>query len=61
VIARCIREIWPSPEAFHRAIADLAGLRSGRLLPSGIAARREIARRVAHEIQKSSGADPRGR
>jgi nitrogen fixation/metabolism regulation signal transduction histidine kinase len=51
VIARGSRELVAFADAFNRAIADLAGLRKRLAATERIAARREIARRVAHEIK----------
>jgi nitrogen fixation/metabolism regulation signal transduction histidine kinase len=51
VVARGGREIVAFADAFNRAIADLAALRKRLAATERIAARREIARRVAHEIK----------
>jgi nitrogen fixation/metabolism regulation signal transduction histidine kinase len=45
------RELRHLADAFNRAISDLASLRRRLALTERIAARREIARRVAHEIK----------
>jgi nitrogen fixation/metabolism regulation signal transduction histidine kinase len=45
------RELEEFADAFNRAIADLAQLRKRLAAAERIAARREIARRVAHEIK----------
>jgi two-component system, NtrC family, nitrogen regulation sensor histidine kinase NtrY len=45
------RELVEFAEAFNRAIADLVQLRRRLAVTERIAARREIARRVAHEIK----------
>lgn len=45
------RELRELAEAFNRAIADLVALRKRLAATERIAARREIARRVAHEIK----------
>ncbi|HEV8551452.1 MAG TPA: ATP-binding protein [Polyangiaceae bacterium] len=45
------RELVEFAEAFNRAIADLVQLRKRLAVTERIAARREIARRVAHEIK----------
>ncbi len=45
------RELVQFAEAFNRAISDLAALRKRLAATERIAARREIARRVAHEIK----------
>lgn len=45
------RELVEAAEAFNRAIADLIALRKRLAVTERIAARREIARRVAHEIK----------
>jgi nitrogen fixation/metabolism regulation signal transduction histidine kinase len=45
------RELEELAEAFNRALADLAQLRKRLAATERIAARREIARRVAHEIK----------
>jgi len=45
------RELIQLAEAFNRAISDLADLRRRLAVTERIAARREIARRVAHEIK----------
>jgi len=51
VVARGARELVEAAEAFNRAIADLVALRKRLAVTERIAARREIARRVAHEIK----------
>ncbi|HXK18424.1 MAG TPA: ATP-binding protein, partial [Polyangiaceae bacterium] len=51
VVARGARELVEAAEAFNRAIADLVTLRKRLAVTERIAARREIARRVAHEIK----------
>jgi signal transduction histidine kinase len=45
------RELVEAAQAFNRAIADLIALRKRLAVTERIAARREIARRVAHEIK----------
>lgn len=45
------RELVEAAEAFNRAITDLIALRKRLAVTERIAARREIARRVAHEIK----------
>ncbi|HEY3497761.1 MAG TPA: ATP-binding protein [Polyangiaceae bacterium] len=45
------RELVEFAEAFNRAIADLVQLRRRLAVTERIAARREIARRIAHEIK----------
>jgi nitrogen fixation/metabolism regulation signal transduction histidine kinase len=45
------RELVEFADAFNRAIADLVRLRKRLAVTERIAARREIARRVAHEIK----------
>ena len=45
------RELVEAAEAFNRAISDLIALRKRLAVTERIAARREIARRVAHEIK----------
>ncbi len=51
VVASGARELVEAAEAFNRAIADLVALRKRLAVTERIAARREIARRVAHEIK----------
>lgn len=51
VTTRGGRELRALAEAFNQAIADLTGLRKRLAATERIAARREIARRVAHEIK----------
>ena len=51
VVATGARELVEVAEAFNRAIADLVTLRKRLAVTERIAARREIARRVAHEIK----------
>jgi two-component system, NtrC family, nitrogen regulation sensor histidine kinase NtrY len=51
VTARGATEIRAFAAAFNRAIADLTALRKRLAATERIAARREIARRVAHEIK----------
>ena len=51
VVATGARELVEAAEAFNRAIADLVALRKRLAITERIAARREIARRVAHEIK----------
>ncbi|MET0795255.1 MAG: ATP-binding protein, partial [Polyangiaceae bacterium] len=51
VSARGATEIRAFADAFNRAIADLTALRKRLATTERIAARREIARRVAHEIK----------
>jgi signal transduction histidine kinase len=51
VAARGASEIRAFAAAFNRAIADLTALRKRLAATERIAARREIARRVAHEIK----------
>jgi len=51
VTARGAAEIRAFADAFNRAIADLTALRKRLAATERIAARREIARRVAHEIK----------
>jgi nitrogen fixation/metabolism regulation signal transduction histidine kinase len=51
VSARGAKEIREFAAAFNRAIADLTALRKRLAATERIAARREIARRVAHEIK----------
>lgn len=51
VAARGAAEIRAFADAFNRAIADLTALRKRLAATERIAARREIARRVAHEIK----------
>lgn len=51
VAARGATEIRAFAAAFNRAIADLTALRKRLAATERIAARREIARRVAHEIK----------
>ena len=51
VAARGASEIRAFADAFNRAIADLTALRKRLAATERIAARREIARRVAHEIK----------
>jgi two-component system, NtrC family, nitrogen regulation sensor histidine kinase NtrY len=51
VTARGATEIRAFAEAFNRALADLTALRKRLAATERIAARREIARRVAHEIK----------
>ncbi len=51
VTARGASEIRAFADAFNRAIADLTALRKRLAATERIAARREIARRVAHEIK----------
>ena len=51
VAARGASEIRAFAAAFNRAIADLVALRKRLAATERIAARREIARRVAHEIK----------
>ena len=51
VAVRGAKEIRAFADAFNRAIADLVALRKRLAATERIAARREIARRVAHEIK----------
>ena len=51
VVATGARELVEAANAFNRAIADLVALRKRLAVTERIAARREIARRVAHEIK----------
>ncbi|HYP88936.1 MAG TPA: ATP-binding protein, partial [Polyangiaceae bacterium] len=51
VVATGARELVEAAEAFNRAISDLVALRKRLAVTERIAARREIARRVAHEIK----------
>lgn len=51
VVATGARELVEAAEAFNRTIADLVALRKRLAVTERIAARREIARRVAHEIK----------
>jgi signal transduction histidine kinase len=51
VVASGARELVEAAEAFNRAIADLVALRKRLAVTERIAARREIARQVAHEIK----------
>jgi two-component system, NtrC family, nitrogen regulation sensor histidine kinase NtrY len=51
VVATGARELVEAATAFNRAIADLVALRKRLAVTERIAARREIARRVAHEIK----------
>jgi len=51
VSVRGAKEIRQFAEAFNRAIADLTALRKRLAATERIAARREVARRVAHEIK----------
>lgn len=51
VVASGARELVEAAEAFNQAIADLVALRKRLAVTERIAARREIARRVAHEIK----------
>ncbi len=51
VVATGARELVEAAEAFNRAIADLVALRKRLAVTERIAARREIAQRVAHEIK----------
>jgi nitrogen fixation/metabolism regulation signal transduction histidine kinase len=51
VVAGGARELVEAAEAFNGAIADLVALRKRLAVTERIAARREIARRVAHEIK----------
>lgn len=51
VVATGARELVEAAEAFNGAIADLVALRKRLAVTERIAARREIARRVAHEIK----------
>jgi hypothetical protein len=51
VVASGARELVEAAEAFNGAIADLVALRKRLAVTERIAARREIARRVAHEIK----------
>lgn len=51
VVATGARELVEAAEAFNRAIADLVALRKRLAVTERIAARREIARQVAHEIK----------
>jgi signal transduction histidine kinase len=51
VVATGARELVEAAEAFNRAIADLVALRKRLAVTERIAARRDIARRVAHEIK----------
>ena len=50
-LAQGPRELVEAAEAFNQAIADLSALRKRLAATERIAARREIARRVAHEIK----------
>lgn len=51
VVATGARELVEAAEAFNQAIADLVALRKRLAVTERIAARRDIARRVAHEIK----------
>jgi two-component system, NtrC family, nitrogen regulation sensor histidine kinase NtrY len=51
VVAGGARELVEAASAFNSAIADLVALRKRLAVTERIAARREIARRVAHEIK----------
>jgi len=51
VVARGGRELEEFAAAFNRTLADLVALRKRLAVSERIAARREIARRVAHEIK----------
>lgn len=51
VVASGARELVEAAEAFNRAISDLVALRKRLAVTERIAARREIARQVAHEIK----------
>jgi len=51
VVATGARELVEAAEAFNRAISDLVALRKRLAVTERIAARREIAQRVAHEIK----------
>lgn len=51
VVATGARELVEAAEAFNRAISDLVALRKRLAVTERIAARREIARQVAHEIK----------
>ncbi|HYQ14446.1 MAG TPA: ATP-binding protein [Polyangiaceae bacterium] len=51
VVASGARELVEAAEAFNSAIADLVALRKRLAVTERIAARRDIARRVAHEIK----------
>jgi len=51
VVATGARELVEAANAFNQAIADLVALRKRLAVTERIAARREIARRVAHEIK----------
>lgn len=51
VVGRGVREVEELARAFNKAIADLVELRKRLAATERIAARREIARRVAHEIK----------
>jgi two-component system, NtrC family, nitrogen regulation sensor histidine kinase NtrY len=51
VVGRGGRELEEFAQAFNQAIADLVALRKRLAATERIAARREIARRVAHEIK----------
>ncbi len=51
VVATGARELVEAATAFNQAIADLVALRKRLAVTERIAARREIARRVAHEIK----------
>lgn len=51
VVATGARELVEAAAAFNQAIADLVALRKRLAVTERIAARREIARRVAHEIK----------
>jgi nitrogen fixation/metabolism regulation signal transduction histidine kinase len=51
VVARGGRELSEFAEAFNRTLADLVALRKRLAVSERIAARRDIARRVAHEIK----------
>jgi signal transduction histidine kinase len=51
VVAGGARELVEAADAFNRAIADLVALRKRLAVTERIAARREIARQVAHEIK----------
>jgi two-component system, NtrC family, nitrogen regulation sensor histidine kinase NtrY len=51
VVASGPRELVEAADAFNGAIADLVALRKRLAITERIAARREIARRVAHEIK----------
>lgn len=51
VVAGGARELVEAAQAFNGAIADLVALRKRLAVTERIAARREIARRVAHEIK----------